>query len=130
MVRILAAVRYIAFLFVAMQLVCTSSAEAAGDPTKGAQLFKRCAICHSIQLGGPNKIGPNLYGIMGRRAASLMDFMYSAALEMAGFVWTDDKLLSFIQRPQQVLPGTKMSFKGIPSPAEASDIVAYIESIK
>jgi len=130
MVRILAAARCFVLGFVVFQVVCASSAQAAGDPEKGAKAFRRCAICHSVQADGPNKIGPNLFGIVGRRAAAIQSYMYSMALEMAAFAWTEDRLISFLQRPKQVLPGTKMSFNGLTSVDEAWDIVAYLKSLK
>jgi cytochrome c len=130
MVRILAATRYSVLVLVVIQALCISSAQAAGDPEKGANAFKRCAICHSAQAGGPNKVGPNLFGIIGRKAASVMGYMYSMAMESAGFVWTEGQLISFLQHPQQVLPGTKMPFSGLSSIDDASDIVAYLNSLK
>jgi cytochrome c len=128
MVRILA--RYSVLVLVALLVLTASSARAAGDPEKGAKIFGRCAACHSVQEGNPNKVGPGLFGIIGRKVASLSGYMYSAAMESADFVWTEDKLISFLEHPQQVLPGTKMPFSGLPSVDDASNIVAYLKSLK
>jgi cytochrome c len=130
MVRILAAARCLVLALAALQVICTSSAQAAGDPEKGAKSFRRCAICHSVQADGPNKVGPNLFGVVGRKAAAIPGYMYSMALEMAPFAWTEDKLVSFLERPKQVVPGTKMSFNGLTSVDDALDIVAYLKSLK
>lgn len=130
MVRILAVIRYSIFAIVVLQVLDASSAQAAGDPVKGATIFRRCATCHSAQEGGPNKIGPGLFGVIGRKVASLSGYMYSMAMESADFVWTEDKLISFLTRPQQVLPGTRMPFSGLSNAEDASNIVAYLASLK
>jgi cytochrome c len=130
MVRILAVIRYSIFALVVLQAFDASSAQAAGDPVKGATIFRRCATCHSVQEGGPNKIGPGLFGVIGRKVASLSGYMYSMAMESADFVWTEDKLISFLTRPQQVLPGTRMPFSGLSNAEDASNIVAYLASLK
>lgn len=130
MVRILAAIRYSILALIVLQVLDASSAQAAGDPEKGATIFRRCATCHSVQEGGPNKVGPGLFGIIGRKVASLSGYMYSMAMESANFVWTEDKLISFLAHPQQVLPGTKMPFSGLSNVEDASNIVAYLASLK
>ena len=115
---------------VALQVLSASSARADGDAEKGAKIFTRCATCHSMQEGSRNKIGPPLSGIVGRKVASLSGYMYSMAMESANFVWTEDKLISFLAHPQQVLPGTRMPFSGLSSVEDASNIVAYLASLK
>jgi cytochrome c len=130
MVRILAVTRHSVLALVVLQVLTASSAQAAGDPEKGAKIFGRCATCHSVQEGSPNKVGPGLFGIIGRKVASLSGYMYSMAMESADFVWTEDKLISFLAHPQQVLPGTKMSFSGLSGVEDASNVVAYLASLK
>jgi cytochrome c len=130
MVRILAVTRHFVLVLAALHGLSASSAQAAGDPEKGASTFRRCATCHSVQAGSPSKIGPNLFGVIGRKAASLSDYMYSMAMEAAGFVWTEDTMISFLQRPKQMLPGTKMPFSGLTNIDDAANIVAYLKSLK
>ena len=130
MVRILAVTRYSVLALVVLHVLSASSAQAAGDPVKGATIFRRCATCHSVQEGGSNKAGPGLFGVIGRKVASLSGYMYSMAMESADFVWTEDKLISFLTHPQQILPGTKMPFGGLSSVEDASNIVAYLASLK
>jgi cytochrome c len=93
-------------------------------------LFLQCAACHSTTRGAPHKIGPNLSGIAGARAASRPGYKYSKPLIDATIVWNDAKLNAFITKPGGVVPGTKMVFGGIPDPAKRTDIIAYIKTLK
>jgi len=102
----------------------------AADAKNGETVFNRCAICHSNTKGAPAKIGPNLFGIVGRKAGSEPGFSYSAAMKSAGFVWTADKLTAYAQHPQVVVPGNRMAFGGISSNKDAADLVAYLETLK
>jgi cytochrome c len=106
-----------------------SQAEAA-DAKNGATVFQRCAICHSNTKGAAAKIGPNLFGVVGRKAGTQPDFSYSAAMKAAGFVWTSEKLTAYVQHPQVVVPDNRMAFAGITRPADAADLVAYLGTLK
>jgi cytochrome c len=114
---------------VAMAGLLASQAQAA-DAKKGAAVFQRCAICHSNTKGAGAKIGPNLFGVVGRKAGTMPDFPYSAAMKGAGFVWTPEKLQAYIQHPQQVVPGNRMAFAGVSSKADDADLVAYLSTLK
>ena len=127
MVRVLARCSVLAF--VVLQVLHVSSAQ-AGDAEKGVKAFKRCAACHSVQEGNPNKAGPGLFGIIGRKVASLPGYMYSPAMASVDFVWTEDRLISFLTHPQQILPGTRMPFMGLSRIEDASNIVTYLASLK
>jgi cytochrome c len=107
-----------------------SAASADGDPAKGKNVFKRCAVCHTETKGGGNGLGPNLFGISGRKAASLHDFMYSGAMQKSGIVWTDANLTKWVAGPNRVVPGTKMAFPGISSKGQQADVVAYLKTLK
>lgn len=107
-----------------------TAAQANGNATAGKQVFARCAICHSDTKGAPNKIGPNLWGIVGRKAGAEPSFNYSAAMKTAGFTWTEEKLEAYVQHPQQVVPGNRMPFAGLSSPKQAEDVVAYLDTLK
>ncbi len=102
----------------------------AADAKNGATVFQRCAICHADTKGAPAKIGPNLFGIVGRKAGTMPDFSYSAAMKSAGFAWTADKLTAYVEHPQVVVPGNRMAFAGLTSPKDAADLVAYLSTLK
>ncbi|MEI9885326.1 MAG: cytochrome c family protein [Rhizomicrobium sp.] len=105
-------------------------AAAAADANNGKVVFGRCAICHTTTKGGPNGLGPDLFGVVGRRAASLTNYMYSGALKRSGITWTPDKLRAWITSPARLVPGTKMAFGGIPNAKQVDDIVAYLATLK
>ena len=121
---------YKAVLFAAAFALATAPAFAAGDAGNGKTIFGRCAICHTVQKGGPNGLGPNLFGVTGRKAASLPTFMYSGALKSSGITWTDDKLTAWISGPARLVPGTKMSFGGISNTSQVADVIAYLHTLK
>ena len=108
----------------------SSQAFADGDATKGKAVFARCAICHNVEKGGPNGIGPNLFGVVGRKAASLASYSYSGALKSSGITWTPDKLKAWIGGPARLVPGTKMAFAGISNPSQVDDVIAYLQTLK
>jgi cytochrome c len=106
------------------------SAQAAGDTANGAVVFNRCAICHDNHKNGVIRVGPDLYGVVGRKAGTYPAFSYSAAMKGAGFVWTDAKLNAYLTSPQQVVPGNKMTFAGISSASQRADLIAYLDTLK
>jgi cytochrome c len=118
--------------FVALALLAGSvlAANAAGDAKAGADVFKRCAVCHTSDKGGGDGLGPNLFGIVGRKAATHSGFAYSAPLKKSGIVWSDATLTKWVAGPARVVPGTKMSFAGITSKKQQADVVAYLSSLK
>ncbi len=89
-----------------------------------------CAPCHTASENGANRVGPNLYGIAGKPAASLASFVYSPALRNSGITWTTEQLQAFIQRPTRVVPGTTMTYAGVRDPEQAAAVVAYLESLQ
>jgi len=102
----------------------------AGDVKNGQQAFTTCRMCHTAIKGGPNGVGPNLWGVAGRKAASLPGFYYSAALKGSHITWTNDKLKVWIMGPQKLVPGNRMAFAGVRNAKTADDIVAYLASLK
>lgn len=102
----------------------------ADDAKHGAEVFQRCAICHSNTKGAGAKIGPNLFGVVGRKAGTMPDFSYSAAMKGSGITWTPDKLAAYVEHPQQVVPGNRMAFAGITSKSDAEELVEYLATLK
>jgi cytochrome c len=102
---------------------------AKADPTKGANDTKPCQACHSFDKGGVAKVGPPLYGVVGRPVASIAGFAYSDVLKGMGGDWTYDKIFSFIKSPKGMEPGTKMTFPGESDEHKRADILAYLQTL-
>lgn len=102
---------------------------ASADPTRGANVAKQCQICHTLDKGGPNRTGPNLWGIVGRQRASESGFNYSAAMKAKGGTWTVDELNAFLTNPRGYIPGTAMTFTGLPRGTQRADVIAYLNSL-
>jgi cytochrome c len=102
---------------------------AAADPTAGEKVAKKCISCHDFNKDGPNKVGPNLWGVIGRPIASHEGFSYSGALADKSGEWTWDDLDQFIASPKEFAPGTKMSFAGIKKEGERADLLAYLRTL-
>jgi cytochrome c len=102
---------------------------AEADVKKGANLAKKCVVCHSFEKGGPNKVGPNLWGIVGRPRASHPGFGYSTAMQTNHDPWTIDELNKYLTNPRADVPGTAMAFLGIPKGNERADVIAYLNTL-
>jgi cytochrome c2 len=110
-----------------LALAMIGSAHAAGDPEKGKQIFNsRCKACHALE---PDKrgIGPTLHGLFGRKAGSLPDYNYSAAMKSSGVTWNDDTLRQYLSDPHKFIPGDKMMFAGIKDEAQLDGLIAYLK---
>ncbi len=112
----------------ALALLGADPGRAAGDATKGGAAFVRqCAICHTLEDGGPNRFGPNLFGILHRKAGTVAGFNYSRAFKAAAtWDWNEDLVAGWIAAPGQMVPGTAMGvFQGV-AQSDRADIVAYL----
>src|ERR1043166_2717495 len=92
----------------------------------GKQISARCEQCHDLSKGGPNKIGPNLYGVVGRPKASHPGFDYSAAIKAKGGNWSYAELFNFLRQPAAFAPGTKMTFAGLPRASDRLNVIAFL----
>jgi cytochrome c len=101
------------------------------DAEAGKAAFqKRCATCHTFEQGGPNKVGPNLFGIVGNKKAHLEGFSYSSAMTKKEGNWTEEDLNEFLFKPASFVKGTKMAFAGVPNDKERGDIIAFLKTLK
>ncbi|HML06864.1 MAG TPA: cytochrome c family protein [Xanthobacteraceae bacterium] len=102
---------------------------ASASAERGAQVAKQCQICHNLQQGQGPKVGPDLYGIVGRPVASVPGFNYSAALKAKGGSWTFDALNKWLTNPRADVPGTNMTFAGLSRENQRADLIAYLNSL-
>lgn len=102
---------------------------AGADVANGKTIFRKCVACHSGEEGGPNKVGPNLWAIVGRAKASHEGFTYSEALKAKGGDWTAAELASFLHNPKEYVQGTKMIFPGISNVSDVADLLAYLNTL-
>ena len=99
------------------------------DADSGNKLSKACQACHSFDKGGANKVGPPLWGVVGRKVASIDGFTYSEAMKAKGGNWGFDELYKFLASPKGVIPGTKMGFAGYPKFDNRADVIAYLRTL-
>tara|TARA_Y100000590_G_scaffold428524_1_gene539950 strand:- start:214 stop:732 length:519 start_codon:yes stop_codon:yes gene_type:complete len=92
----------------------------------GQKVFKKCAACHSISQGGGNKIGPALWGVIGRKAGSTSDYKYSKAMAAHGKVWSFEEMNGFLIKPKDWIKGTKMAFAGLKNARERAAVILYM----
>ena len=111
----------------ALLLVLPASAALAADVEHGKQVYATCAACHSDK---PDALGPNLAGVLGRKAGSRDDFRYSNAMMRAGFNWDAGSLRQYLADPQAKVKGNRMPFSGLSDPKDLDDVVAYVATMK
>jgi cytochrome c len=102
----------------------------AGDAEAGRRVFNQCMACHTIQQGGPNRVGPNLHGVVGRKAGAVDGFRYSANMKQlaeGGLTWNDETLRRYLANPKQVVPQGSMAFPGLRNEQQLNDVIAYVK---
>ena len=100
-----------------------------GTAGAGEKVFVACKTCHAGEAG-KNMVGPSLYQIVGRHSGSVAGYSYSAANKGSGIVWSKDKLFQYLENPQRVVPGTKMTYTGVKDHQQRADLIAYLETLK
>ena len=102
-----------------------------GKAEAGAKLFKaKCAQCHTCNEGGPNKQGPNLWGVIGRQSGQVQGFKYTAANKDSGVIWGNQTMFDYLANPKKYIKGTNMAFPGFKKEADRADVVAYLNTCK
>ncbi len=109
--------------------LAANAAYAAGDAEAGKQVFKQCALCHTTEAG-KNKIGPSLFGVVGREAGTAPNFNYSDAMKNFKHKWTPEELHTYLEDPRKLVPGTKMIFPGLKNEKDRDNVIAYLETLK
>jgi cytochrome c len=108
-------------------MVLASGPTAAADANHGKELYQACVACHSEK---PDAIGPSLKGVVGRKAAALEDFRYSAPMRRANLTWDDANLRAYIADPQATVKGNRMPFGGLRAPGDVDDVLAYLKTLQ
>lgn len=106
-----------------------SSLLAAYTPDAGSKAFRKCKSCHTAKEGGANRVGPNLWGVLGRDKGAVPGFKYSDAMKLKGGAWTYEDLDQFLSNPRTFVRGTKMSIKGFADPALRASLIGFLRSL-
>ncbi|MFQ3622423.1 MAG: cytochrome c family protein [Acetobacteraceae bacterium] len=104
-------------------------ASASGDPAAGQRVFNQCRACHTIDQGGRNGVGPNIWGIVGQPAGKREGFRYSANMQelaAGGLTWTEENLRRYLTNPKDLVPRGSMAFAGIRNPQQLNDLIAFL----
>lgn len=116
---------------IAMATVSFSTASFAdGDAVKGKKVFKKCKACHSVNDGGKNLVGPNLFGIVGAKAAQKTGYKYSKAMIASGLTWDEATLNTYLTKPKALVKKTKMTFAGLKKDKQRANVIAYLKTLQ
>jgi cytochrome c len=113
----------------AAALVAAGAARADGDAEAGKNVFKKCHACHNVGEGAKNAVGPELNGVVGRKAGTAEGYNYSEANKNSGITWDAATLDVYLKNPKEKVPGTKMAFPGLPSDKDRADVIAYLSTM-
>ena len=111
----------------AIALALSFNSVEAANVKKGKKVFNKCRACHTLKAGGKNKVGPNLHGVMGRKAGMVKGFKYSKAMLKSGLTWDDATLDKYLTKPKKLVPKTKMRFAGLKKKSQREDVIAYLK---
>ena len=115
-------------LSVAVILVAGSASAQSGNEARGERLFnQQCKACHTLDKDGARTVGPNLHGLVGRKAGSTEGFSSSDAMKASGIVWDDKTLVEYLKDPKGRVPGTKMVYVGLKQEAQQADMIAFLK---
>jgi cytochrome c len=115
----------------AVALLAFAADARAADAAEGQKAFQRqCSACHIDKAEGPRRLGPTLFGVIGRHTGAVEGFRYTEANRNAGWVWTPEKLDEYLKAPQQVIKGTNMAFAGVRNEAERANIIEFLKTLK
>jgi cytochrome c len=109
-------------------LVFAAGTAQAADAAKGEKAFAKCKACHTIDKGGKNRVGPNLHGVVGRKAGTVDGYKYSKGMMESGLTWDEATLDKYLEKPKDVVPKTKMAFAGVKKADERADLIAYLKA--
>lgn len=123
-------VKFIAMALAAAVALASGSAMATSDAAKGKKVFKKCKACHTVNKGGKNRVGPNLFGIVGSKAAAVKGYRYSKAMKASGLTWDEATLDKFLKKPKKLVKKTKMGFSGLKKDSQRADLIAYLKTLK
>lgn len=113
-------------------LMVSNLAMAEGDAAKGATVFNKCKACHSYAAGAKHKVGPNLWGLVGRKLGVAEGYTYSPAYtaKKGTVTWDEATLDTYLTKPKEFIPGTKMAFAGVADAGERANLIAYLKTLK
>ncbi len=115
----------------ALAPLASAKAQGAGDPAAGQRVFNQCRACHVVENNGRNGVGPNLHGVVGRRAAAIENFRYSANMRQlaeGGLTWNEENLRRYLANPKDVVPQGSMAFPGLRNETQLNDVIAYLRA--
>lgn len=120
------------FMSAITMIILAANTATAADATKGATVFNKCKACHSAAAGAPNRVGPNLWGLVGRKLGEAEGYKYSAAYtaKKGTVTWDEATLETYLADPKGFIPGTKMAFAGVKDAIERTDLIAYLKTLK
>jgi cytochrome c len=114
---------------VVLTLAATAAVAQSGDATRGERLFnQQCKICHTVEKGARNGVGPNLFGIIGSKAGAVQGFSFSEAMRKSGIVWDEKTMAEYLKDPKGRVPDGKMVYAGLKQQAQLDDVIAYLRT--